>query len=193
MQLHLIRHPKPEVAADTCYGSTDLAVSAQENTRVLQQLIQTLPTPTLLLSSPLQRCATFARSLAEACGWASPVIDQRLAELDFGVWEMQPWDAIPRAEIDAWANAPIDYQPGGGESVMQMAARVSAFYLDVLRGDFGNHPDDNIIVICHAGTIRLLLACQGYSADTLVLADVADLAASKPHAIAYGGVMSFSC
>ena len=43
--------------------------------------------------------------------------DARLAELDFGHWEMQSWDGIPRAEVDAWAADVAHYRPGGGESV----------------------------------------------------------------------------
>ena len=33
MRLYLVRHPKPLVAADICYGSTDLAVAAEAQAR----------------------------------------------------------------------------------------------------------------------------------------------------------------
>ena len=190
MRLHLVRHPKPIVAPDICYGATDLPVPAQENARVLRCLMTTLPTPTLLFSSPLRRCADLADSLSARCGWRPPIHDQRLAELDFGSWEMRTWEDIPRAEIDAWASDTLDYRPGGGESVTLMAARVSEFYGDLQRSHSGRqHDNDDVIVVCHAGTIRLLLACQ----HTLAPAEVAREAASTPHAIAYGEVVSLRC
>lgn len=190
MQLHLVRHPKPIVAPDVCYGATDLPVSAAENTCLLNRLMTALPTPARLFSSPLRRCADLAASLAAGRGWCPPIRDKRLAELDFGRWEMQTWQDIPRAEIDAWAADMLDYRPGGGESVTQMAARVCEFYVEVQRRDSAaQHHNDDVIVVCHAGTIRLLLACQ----HTLAPAEVARRAAGTPHAIAYGEVISLFC
>ena len=149
----------------------------------------TLPTPTLLFSSPLRRCADLADSLSAGLGWCPPIHDQRLVELDFGRWEMQTWQDIPRVEIDAWASDMLDYRPGGGESVTQMAARVCEFYVELQRRHSGGrHDNDDVIVVCHAGTIRLLLACQ----HTLVPAEVARQAAGTPHAIGYGEVILLS-
>ena len=31
-------------------------------------------------------------------------LDDRLAEIDFGAWEGQPWDRVVRADFDAWMN-----------------------------------------------------------------------------------------
>ena len=209
-QLHLIRHPKPSTpgaVSDLCYGSSDLLVSEQENARVLHQLIKALPKPVLMFSSPLLRCAELADSLSHQPGWPAPIFDQRLVELDFGKWEMQSWQDIPRDEIDAWAGAMIDYRPGGGESVMQMAARVDAFHRVLPRlhpsspsSGENNNNGDNIAVICHAGTIRLLLACHALSQEASMpigsptaIADIARKAANTAHKIGYGEVISLIC
>ncbi|MBA5690688.1 histidine phosphatase family protein [Rugamonas apoptosis] len=173
MRITLIRHPQPLVAAGVCYGSTDLQVEQAQINLVLAALAGTLPVGAPLYSSPLQRCAALAKQLATT----PPKYDARLAEMHFGTWEMQRWDDIPRTEIDAWAAAPAHYHPGGGESVLQMATRVASFYA-ALRTDA---PSDAIIV-CHAGTIRLLMACHA----GLAPADMAQHAASTPHSIAYG-------
>lgn len=173
MRLTLIRHPQPQVAAGICYGSTDLPVAQMQIDQVIAALADQLPARARLYSSPLRRCAELAQQLSSA----PPVFDDRLAEMHFGAWEMQRWDDIPRAEIDAWAEAPAHYRPGGGESVLQMATRVAAFH-DTLRA---NAPSDAII-ICHAGTIRLLMARHA----GLPPADMALRAASTPHNIAYG-------
>lgn len=173
MRLTLIRHPQPQVAAGVCYGSTDLPVAQAQIGQVIAALAGTLPAGAQLYSSPLRRCADLAKQLTTI----QPIFDARLAEMHFGAWEMQRWDDIPRAEIDAWAAAPAHYHPGGGESVLQMAMRVAAFH-DALRA---NTPADAII-ICHAGTIRLLMARHA----GLAPAAMALRAASTPHSIAYG-------
>ncbi|HJV00701.1 MAG TPA: alpha-ribazole phosphatase family protein [Burkholderiaceae bacterium] len=173
MRITLIRHPQPQVAAGVCYGSTDLPVTQEQIDRTLATLADSLPARAPVYSSPLRRCADLAKQLATV----PPTYDARLAEMHFGAWEMRRWDDIPRAEIDAWAAAPASHHPGGGESVLQMATRVSAFYT-ALRAD---SPSDAIIV-CHAGTIRLLMACHA----GLAPADMALRAANTPHSIAYG-------
>jgi alpha-ribazole phosphatase len=61
--------------------------------------------------------------------------------------------------------------------VLLLTARVASFYDDMCR-----LPDAQAIVICHAGTMRVLAACQA----GLPLAETAMRAAERPHAIAYG-------
>jgi len=177
MRLYLIRHPRPLVGAGICYGSTDLAVDGHEVERVSGALRQTLPANAALYSSPLQRCATLARRL----GYQDCQLDPRLQEIDFGAWEMRAWDDIPRAEIDAWAADPVHYHPGGGDSVLHMTARVAHFLTDLVeRGSA------NAVVVCHAGTIRLLTALQGGAA----VAQAAHQAATTPHNIGYGATIT---
>lgn len=176
MQLILVRHPKPQVAAGICYGSTDLPADPDDLRRVREALASLAPA-TPLVSSPLLRCAELAHQLARQSGSPSLSFDGRLAEMHFGKWEMQAWDAIPRAQIDAWAADPAGYRPGGGESVLQMANRVAAFHAELQR-----QQHERIMVLCHAGTIRLLLACHAGLAPP----EAARQAAATPHRIGYG-------
>lgn len=183
MRLYLIRHPQPEVAAGICYGSTDLPVSEQENQRALAALAA-LPPDASLYASPLRRCSEFAALLAAARGFADVIHDARLAEMDFGAWEMRAWNDIPRTEIDAWAADPAGYCPAGGESVTRMAQRVRAFVADLHGLKL-----EQAVVVCHAGTIRLLLADQ----LNLSPAETARHAARTPHRIAYGEMLVLDC
>jgi alpha-ribazole phosphatase len=176
MQLYLVRHPQPVVAPGMCYGRSDLAVAVEDMALVRSALSKILPLGAPVFSSPLRRCA----DLAGALGGSAVTYDQRLLELDFGRWEMQPWDRIARAEIDAWAGDLVHYRPGGGESVLRMAERVTAFHTDLARL---NH--ERVIVICHAGTIRLLAACQ----RGLTPEQMARAAAAQAHNLAYGEVI----
>lgn len=195
MRLYLIRHPQPQVAAGVCYGSSDLPVAAEECARicaaVLPQL-QHLPAATLLFSSPLRRCADLAALLTNELGWAPPQHDSRLAEMHFGRWEMQAWDALPRAEIDTWANDLAYYRPGNGENVMQVAQRVHAFIDALLKL---NVPQ--AIIVCHAGTIRLLNALTSSlpvgSASRPSLEQTALLAAQTENKIGYGELQILDC
>lgn len=176
MRLILVRHPQPLVAPGTCYGRTDLAVAPEQLELTLAALAPQLPAGLPLYSSPLQRCAGLAARIS-----AAPVFDERLIEMDFGTWEMQPWDTIPRAGIDAWTADLVNYQPGGGESVLRMAVRISAFHADLQRQLGGGEA----VIVCHAGAMRLLLACHA----GLAPAEMALQAAQTPHKIAYGATL----
>ena len=75
----------------------------------------------------------------------------------------------------------IDAQgPGGGENVLQVSMRVAAFLAEMQRA---GHAE--ALVICHAGTMRLLQAMSGGG----TLREAALRAASTPHQIGYGEVM----
>jgi alpha-ribazole phosphatase len=179
MRLTLVRHPKPDVAPGLCYGRTDLAVAPEQLAQTLAALHPALPADAILYSSPLQRCRTLALALAELCGGTAPTVDTRLAEMDFGTWEMRAWESIARAEIDAWAADLDGYRPGGGETLLEMAARVATFLSDIQR------QQQDAIVICHAGTMRLVAACQA----GLPLRETALRAAQHAHTIPYGGTL----
>lgn len=175
MQLYLVRHPQPLVGPGLCYGRTDLPVASEETARVRAALSGSLPAGAPVFSSPLQRCAGLATTLGVA-----PIWDERLRELDFGSWEMQPWERIARAEVDAWAADVARYRPGGGDSVLQMAERISAFHADLVARAL-----PCAIVVCHAGTIRLLAQCH----RGLTPLQMARRAAAHPRKIAFGGLL----
>jgi len=176
MRLYLVRHPTPDVPVGYCYGRSDLPAQATDTDRVLAALNgQNLPGVMPVYASPLRRSAVLAQQLSSA-----PTFDARLAEMDFGAWELRHWDTIARDEIDAWNADLLHYRPGGGENVMQVAVRVAAF-----RADIQHTGHAEALVICHAGTMRLLHAMSGGG----TLEDAALRAASTPHQIGYGEVM----
>ena len=184
MRIYLVRHPKPLVAPGICYGRTDVAVSPQERALVLPELISALPKSVPMYSSPLSRCSALAVELAAALECGKPIRDARLAEMDFGSWEMRAWEDIPRVDIKAWTADLAGYRPGDGENVLEVTRRVRAFHEELLHLNHGR-----AVVISHAGTIRLLLACQ----RGLSVVDAALYAARTPHQIAYGEVLVLDC
>ncbi|GAB3392767.1 alpha-ribazole phosphatase family protein [Massilia agri] len=176
MELVLVRHPQPEVAPGICYGRSDVAASPSAIAAVSQGLREAgLPGDLPVFASPLRRCAELSAQLG-----APVTFDARLAEMDFGAWEMQTWDAIPRAEVDAWSADLLHYRPGGGESVLDVARRVAAFF-DALRQ--ADHP--RALLVCHAGSMRLLAALHAGGS----IEEAALRAASEAHRIDYGGII----
>lgn len=183
MRLILVRHPRPEIAPGLCYGRSDVAVAAGETERVHQALLASgLPRSLPVYASPLRRCAALAQALTVPA--RAPTFDPRLVEMDFGDWEMRSWDAIPIAEVDAWAADLLRYRPGGGECVLDVARRVDAFRRDLLAA---GHAEGHAaaLVVCHAGSMRLLHALHGGRA----LHEAALDAARTPHRIGYGEML----
>jgi alpha-ribazole phosphatase len=177
VKLHLVRHPQPDVPPGVCYGASDVAVSEPELTRVHAVLRAAgLPGTLPVIASPLQRCALLARRLYPV----SLRFDARLAEMDFGSWELRAWNDIPRSEVDAWAADLLHYRPGSAECVLDVAQRVAGFMKDLRQA---GHAE--ALLICHAGTIRLLSALQGGASLEQAALD----AARVPHRIAYGEVV----
>jgi alpha-ribazole phosphatase len=177
VKLHLVRHPQPDVEPGLCYGASDVAVAEMELARVHASLRAAgLPGTLPVYASPLQRCALLAHRLQPN----TLHLDARLAEMDFGSWELCTWDAIPRHEVDAWAADLLHYRPGGGECVLDVARRVADFI-----GDVQQAGDAQALLVCHAGTIRLLSAMRA----GLALEEAALNAARTPHRVAYGELL----
>jgi len=143
MILHLVRHPPPQIETGICYGRLD--IPAENVALSAQRLGAELPPGLPVYSSPLRRCRQLAEYLCPA-----PMIDARLQEMDFGAWEGRPWEAIPRAELDAWAADVGGYAPPGGESPRRLQQRVVDF-VDQLAVP-------EAVVVTHAGVIRVLVA-----------------------------------
>lgn len=158
MDLILLRHPPPDVSAALCYGRTDLAVDAARFDATVAsmraRLVHLLDgrTPTAIHSSTLQRARKAADVLATAFG-VGVTEDERLAEMDFGAWEMQPWSGIDRHDLDAWARDVAGFAAPGGESARDVVLRMDAWASELRRSACGS--DAVHVAVTHAGPIRL--------------------------------------
>ena len=187
MDLILIRHPAVVVPAGICYGRSDVPLAADPSAEVQRCLnrigMLNLCDPVgAVHASALSRCTGIAAPLAAHFNVAMQA-DSRLQEIDFGRWEMQAWDAIDRAEIDAWAQDLENARAHGGESVAMLALRVGAWLEECERTlgwaalavsgkdatPLANAPDapgisqkksagSSVVAIAHAGVIRVLTA-----------------------------------
>jgi alpha-ribazole phosphatase len=142
VQVFLIRHPRPLIAAGCCYGRLD--VDCADPLPLAARLRPLLPQGTPVIASPLRR----ARQLAEAID-PKARIDERLAEIDFGEWEGRDWNEIDRAALDAWAADLLGFTPPGGESVAGLRQRAIDFAASLA--------GPRVALVTHAGIIRALL------------------------------------
>ena len=84
---------------------------------------------------------------------ASVVMDSRLRELDFGVWEGELWSVVAdtdAAALHAWFADPYRNTPTGGEPYAALGERLRA-WLASLPGT------GRVLAVTHGGPIRALL------------------------------------
>ncbi|MEG1616982.1 MAG: alpha-ribazole phosphatase [Bacteroidales bacterium] len=127
MELILIRHTSVAVEKGICYGQTDVNLTENFITeaQVVHQNLRTLIGNEThpVYCSPLSRC----RRLAAFCGFTDPVFDDRIMEMNFGAWEMTPFDKIEDPRLQNWYDDWIEAAPTNGESFSDMIVRVSGF------------------------------------------------------------------
>lgn len=148
MTLWLVRHAQPLAAEGLCYGATDLVADAEATYAAAEALARVLPQDTVVRSSPLRRCLQLAEALQALRPDLAHQGDARLAEMDFGAWEGQRWDALPRSAFERWMADFAAHRCGGGESVTDLMVRVAAAFEEA-RATGGEQ-----VWITHAGVVR---------------------------------------
>ena len=154
VQLDLLRHGETELGGGL-RGSLDDALTTLGWTQMRDAVTGQGPWDRIV-SSPLQRCALFARELSEQLDL--PVsFDKDLQELHFGAWEGQSAAALMEADEQAlglfWAD-PYAFTPPDAEPVLEFSARVLSA-VSRLQRDFAGQ---RVLVVCHGGVMKLLLA-----------------------------------
>ena len=150
MDIYLIRHLQPDIAAGICYGRLDvppapgLEAAADRFTRIL-------PLAAPIVTTQAQRCRRLAQLLATALS-STLIVEDRLRELDFGEWEGRAWADIPRAQTDVWSRDVWNRSAPGGESYAAMHARVGAAWEALL-----SDGHEALVLVGHAGPLRALI------------------------------------
>lgn len=139
-------------------GRTDVPLSdvGRHQAQLLALRVEALPTEALY-SSPLSRALETACLVGQALG-REPVVDGRLAELNYGAWEGRTFDEIKRTEpavYRAWDEDPGELAPPEGETGVHLIERATPFLEDVAQ----RHRSGNVVVVCHK-TVCRLLACH---------------------------------
>lgn len=119
----------------------------------------------LVVTSPLGRARRTAEAVADATG-APLLVDEDLAETDFGDWEGRTFAEVRQQwpeEMNAWM-ASADVAPPGGESLASAARRALAA-LDRMLAD---HSRKTIVVVSHVTPIKTII-CRALLAPPAAL------------------------
>ena len=150
MEIYLIRHTTPKATHGLCYGRSDvsLADSFLEEWKRIQAIIPNVFD--VVYSSPAQRC----QNLAKKFKTKNFHTDERLWELNFGVWEMQTWDQITDPQARVWMDDFVNIRPPQGESFRDLQVRVMDFFNQIIN----SNSVDKMAIVAHAGVVRTILA-----------------------------------
>ena len=169
LHLDLLRHGETERGGGL-RGSLDDALTAKGWEQMRAAVVAQGPWDRLV-SSPLQRCARFADELGARLDL--PVsLEQDLQELHFGAWEGQSAAALMETDAEGlgrfWAD-PYGYTPPEGEPVGDFSRRV----LGAVSRLHQAYAGERVLLISHAGVMRLLLArARGLPREQLLNVDV---------------------
>ncbi|WP_437575423.1 histidine phosphatase family protein [Sorangium sp. So ce887] len=156
----------PVPLSGVCYGRLDVAAELTPEgaaTAIERALGDLGLRPGVVWSSPLSRCALPAAELAARLG-APHAVDERLVEIAYGAWEGRAWSDIERddpvayaAWLDGWERA----GPPGGESAIEVEARVRSFWCALSPACGPASGASTHLLVAHAGVLRALrvVAC----------------------------------
>lgn len=124
-----------------------------------------------IISSPLLRCAQFAVELAEQRKLPLE-FELELRELNFGDWEGRTAAELmvdQSEELGRFWKDPYGFTPPGGERLIDFEARV----LTAIERLTDRCVDERVLLITHAGVMRLLLAqARGLPREQLLQVEV---------------------
>jgi len=154
----LVRHGATTLSAEDRFaGSTDVPLS-EEGRRQAAALGVRLADDDIaaVYCSPMRRTIETAALVAEPHKLA-PVTRPGLREIDHGHWEGLTRQEVEQRfgdEYTRWEEDPFIVAPAGGECGIDVMARA----LPVLRAIVEAHPGQNVLVVSHKATIRLMLS-----------------------------------
>jgi probable phosphoglycerate mutase len=157
-RVFLIRHGATVLTAEDRFaGATDVELS-KEGCKQARRLGERLRTERVaaVYSSPLQRTIETATLIAHPHDLEVQRRDG-LREISHGRWEQMTRREVEQRfpeEAAAWEEDPYTFAPVGGESGLAVTARALPVLLDIVRA----HPEENVIIVSHKATIRLLLS-----------------------------------
>jgi probable phosphoglycerate mutase len=157
-RVHLIRHGATTLSAEDRFAGAVYVPLSDEGRAQAGRLGERLRSTKLgaVYASPLSRTMDTARLVGGPQG-LSPEPADGLREIAHGHWEglrRQEVEERYKDEYDSWEEDPFTYAPPEGETGLAVMARA----LPVIREIVLRHPGENVAVVSHKATIRLLLS-----------------------------------
>jgi broad specificity phosphatase PhoE len=157
-RLFLVRHGATTATEEGRFSGASGAELSEEGHRQAACLGERLSTQNIaaVYSSPLSRALRTAHIIAHHCR-QEPVTRDGLREISHGHWEGLTREQVERQfaeEYAAWEADPFTFAPAGGESGVAVLARA----LPVIREIVTAHPGEQVLVVSHKATLRLVLS-----------------------------------
>jgi len=153
--IDLIRHGEPVGGRAYRGHNIDDALSEKGWQQMWQAVGDTCPWQHII-SSPLSRCLSFARALAED-NQLSIQTEDDLKEVGFGSWEGLTPDQIKTENLKQYEDFykdPVNLRPPGAEPLDQFISRVTNCFDKCTT----EHSDNHLLIVAHAGVIRAIIA-----------------------------------
>lgn len=157
-RLYLIRHGATSLTAEDRFSGTENVHLSEEGRAQVEHLARRLMDDKIdaIYSSPLDRTLETASIIARPHG-LTPIQRDGLREISHGHWEGRTRKEVEERfpeEYASWEADPFTFAPESGESGISVLARA----LPVIRELVVNHTDENILVVSHKATLRLILS-----------------------------------
>src|SRR3954468_22744190 len=157
-RIFLVRHGATVLTAEDRFaGATEVDLS-EEGREQVRRLAKRLAGEKIaaVYASPMGRTVETARILAEPHGLEVQMRDG-LREISHGRWEQMTRKEVEKAfpeEAAAWEKDPYTFAPAGGESGLAVTARALPALIEIVR----THVGEDVLIVSHKATIRLLLS-----------------------------------
>ena len=157
-RIFLVRHGATVLTAEDRFaGATEVELSEEGREQVRRLALRLSGEKIVAVyASPMGRTVETAQILAEPHGLEIQTRDG-LREISHGRWEQMTRKEVEAAfpeEAAAWENDPYTFAPVGGESGLAVTARALPVLMDIVR----EHKGEDILIVSHKATIRLLLS-----------------------------------
>ena len=157
-RIFLIRHGATILTAEDRFaGATDVPLSdeGREQARRLGKRLAEVKI-SAVYASPLGRTVETAQLLAKPHG-IEVLKRDALREISHGNWEQMTRREVEEkfpGEMAAWDRDPYTFAPKGGETGLAVTARALPALMEIV----AHHAGENVLVVSHKATIRLLLS-----------------------------------
>lgn len=157
-RLYLIRHGATPLSAEDRFSGAANVFLSDEGRSQTEHLAQRLADDNInaIYTSPLDRTMETASIIAKPHELI-PITRDGLREISHGHWEglsrKEVEDSFPE-EYAAWESDPFTFAPKDGESGISVLARA----LPVIREVVVSHKDENVLVVSHKATLRLIIS-----------------------------------
>ncbi|MGF1909555.1 histidine phosphatase family protein [Vibrio kasasachensis] len=154
LNVYLLRHGKVD-GAPALYGHTDVSVSEEKQRAICHALLKLMLPIEYIVTSPLKRCSDLALQLHKI-NQSLPLREcEGFKEMNFGLY-----DGVPFDDLTAQWSVLEKFWQQPAQNPLPQAETLECFYDRISQAwqEFVIQTEGDTLLICHGGTIRMILA-----------------------------------